>query len=538
LNGELDEAVNEYSEAIHLDPKYARAYNNRGLAYQSRQDLRQAISDFSDAIRIAPKMIPAYLNRGSAYMAMMNYQKALLDFDEAVQIDPENPKAYKYRAEAYKAKGNQENMIADLVKAAKCYKPKYSTIAHKVMQMELPLKGKDYVPNYELLDSIIDQAKAKIRLRNSYADQDIIAVFQAIDAVLMGNKFVTNDQGLLCDALVPRSITKDVFQHINPSGFRFRPQVGDTIHVAHPMALCLIYSAIGEALGLPIGAAMTPVHPYVRWNRDDSTHINWETTMGVVKSDKEYALQRRISNNLIQNGVYLAPLTWDEMLAYEYASIARVWMGEWPGFENQWRDPVPQAAEMRKGDKASKVAVAEQDAKKVANEKKARMRERSTKAMEALNKAIDLNPKAYEVLAQRATIWAGIGEFDRAIVDASAAIQLDPDQANPYVTRGVAELSRNDQRRALADFEKVIQLNPELPVGYYFRGVVEAENRQFDKSVEDLSKAIRIEPNFIKAYEIRTKVYEQLGQKDKMSEDIETLKSFQRQQSMTGAQPR
>jgi tetratricopeptide (TPR) repeat protein len=32
-------AVADYTEAIRLDPKYAFAYNNRGLAYRAKGDL-------------------------------------------------------------------------------------------------------------------------------------------------------------------------------------------------------------------------------------------------------------------------------------------------------------------------------------------------------------------------------------------------------------------------------------------------------------------------------------------------------------------
>ena len=48
-------------------PKYADAYNNRGVAYAKLGDYRQAISDYDRAIEINPEYAEAYYNRGIAY---------------------------------------------------------------------------------------------------------------------------------------------------------------------------------------------------------------------------------------------------------------------------------------------------------------------------------------------------------------------------------------------------------------------------------------------------------------------------------------
>src|ERR1700710_1323714 len=42
-------------------------YNNRGVAYRSKEDNDHAIADYSEAIRIDPKSAIAYRNRGVTY---------------------------------------------------------------------------------------------------------------------------------------------------------------------------------------------------------------------------------------------------------------------------------------------------------------------------------------------------------------------------------------------------------------------------------------------------------------------------------------
>ena len=54
--GDNDRAIADYTEAIRLDPKYANAYNNRGVSLQAdKGDYDRAIADYNEAIRLDPK---------------------------------------------------------------------------------------------------------------------------------------------------------------------------------------------------------------------------------------------------------------------------------------------------------------------------------------------------------------------------------------------------------------------------------------------------------------------------------------------------
>ncbi len=52
--GETDAAIALLSRAIQLDPKYAPAYCDRGLALVIKGDLDKAVTDLNTAIRLAP----------------------------------------------------------------------------------------------------------------------------------------------------------------------------------------------------------------------------------------------------------------------------------------------------------------------------------------------------------------------------------------------------------------------------------------------------------------------------------------------------
>ena len=50
--GQHQRAIQDYDQAIRLNPRYAEAYNNRGIAYKNLGQHQRAIQDYDEAIRI------------------------------------------------------------------------------------------------------------------------------------------------------------------------------------------------------------------------------------------------------------------------------------------------------------------------------------------------------------------------------------------------------------------------------------------------------------------------------------------------------
>ena len=51
-------------------------------------DAPMAIDEFTQALKLDPKFVQAYLNRGRAYEMLGHYDKAMAEFDRASAIDP------------------------------------------------------------------------------------------------------------------------------------------------------------------------------------------------------------------------------------------------------------------------------------------------------------------------------------------------------------------------------------------------------------------------------------------------------------------
>ena len=53
-DGQHDKAINAYSQAIKLDPKYPYAYLGRGDAYLVKGDVTSALQDYDRAVKLDP----------------------------------------------------------------------------------------------------------------------------------------------------------------------------------------------------------------------------------------------------------------------------------------------------------------------------------------------------------------------------------------------------------------------------------------------------------------------------------------------------
>jgi tetratricopeptide (TPR) repeat protein len=93
-----DMALQDYTEAIKLDPELYVAYNNRGVLYYRQKEFRLALADYSKAIELAPTYAIAYFHRGILYGNEGQYNAALADYTRAIELDPESARTYYNRA--------------------------------------------------------------------------------------------------------------------------------------------------------------------------------------------------------------------------------------------------------------------------------------------------------------------------------------------------------------------------------------------------------------------------------------------------------
>ena len=110
---DYDKAIADYAEAIRLDPESVDAYYNRGGTWHKKKDYDKVIADYGEAIKLDPKSVNANLGRGNAWSDKKDYDKAIADYNEAIRLDPKHVNAYISRGDAWANKEDYDKAIAD-----------------------------------------------------------------------------------------------------------------------------------------------------------------------------------------------------------------------------------------------------------------------------------------------------------------------------------------------------------------------------------------------------------------------------------------
>jgi len=89
--------------------RLATAFDNRGVAYKRKGEFDRALQDYEQAIRLNPTNANAYNNRGVIYRIKGEYGRAIADYDEAISLKHgDYPAAYYNRALAHAGNGEYE----------------------------------------------------------------------------------------------------------------------------------------------------------------------------------------------------------------------------------------------------------------------------------------------------------------------------------------------------------------------------------------------------------------------------------------------
>jgi tetratricopeptide (TPR) repeat protein/S1-C subfamily serine protease len=141
------------------------------------------------------------------------------------------------------------------------------------------------------------------------------------------------------------------------------------------------------------------------------------------------------------------------------------------------------------------------------------------KAIADFTEAIGRDPKNPWAYCGRATVHFRKSEYDEAITDYTEAIRLDPKNAGTHFSRGGAYGTKGENDKAIADYTEAIRLNPKYAIAYHWRGVAFSEKGDYDAAIADCTEAIRLDPKDAHAYYFRGLTYESKSEHDKAIAD-------------------
>jgi Tfp pilus assembly protein PilF len=92
--GKMPEAISHYEHALRINPDYAEAHYNLGIALAQTGKIEEAIAHYEQALRINPDSAEPHINLGIALGQTGKIEEAIAHFQQALRINPDLAEAH------------------------------------------------------------------------------------------------------------------------------------------------------------------------------------------------------------------------------------------------------------------------------------------------------------------------------------------------------------------------------------------------------------------------------------------------------------
>jgi protein O-mannosyl-transferase len=99
--GQLDEAIQQFRQALQLQPEYTDALNNLGRALLTKGHPQEAIEHLQQALLLKPDFLETELNLGNAFIQVDRPQDAIQHFEIALRLIPDDANTHDHLGIAY-----------------------------------------------------------------------------------------------------------------------------------------------------------------------------------------------------------------------------------------------------------------------------------------------------------------------------------------------------------------------------------------------------------------------------------------------------
>jgi protein O-mannosyl-transferase len=158
--GQADEAINHFQQALEIDPGYSKPHNNLGIALLEKGRVDEAIVQFRAALASRPDFAEVCYNLGVALLRKGQPQEAVAPFQNAVESRPELAKARYGLGSALLRTGRTGEAVAQFRKALEL-DPGYAE-AHNDLGLALLRQGQ--------VDEAIGHFQQALKLRPDTAE--------------------------------------------------------------------------------------------------------------------------------------------------------------------------------------------------------------------------------------------------------------------------------------------------------------------------------------------------------------------------------
>ena len=109
--GQLEEAMDHYQQALRLKPNYPEAHFFLGNALDKKGKLDDAIAEYRQALRFKPMLEQTHILLGAALARKKNYSEAREHYLSALELNPESAVAHNNLARLYQTDGELDPAV-------------------------------------------------------------------------------------------------------------------------------------------------------------------------------------------------------------------------------------------------------------------------------------------------------------------------------------------------------------------------------------------------------------------------------------------
>ncbi|MDR2980770.1 MAG: tetratricopeptide repeat protein, partial [Puniceicoccales bacterium] len=196
-------AIEDFDEAIALDPKNENAHKSRAEAKFKAKDYRGTVDDLSRVLEISPDNPDVLLNRGFAQMELGKFAEAEADFNRSLEMRPDSAEVLNARGVLRMRQQRWPVALADFSRAVEI-SPEY--FEARKNRITVKMHTRNFVGLHPDLDKALELKPDDVALIQSksailYAEDKFAEMVEFLNAAIARNP--TN-----ADALFFRAVAK------------------------------------------------------------------------------------------------------------------------------------------------------------------------------------------------------------------------------------------------------------------------------------------------------------------------------------------
>ncbi len=112
-----DKAAEAWAQVVEIEPSFAEAQYNLGVALVKMGQYEKALSHFGAAVDLNPYFIRGYYAMGNALLHLNRNEEAIKQYTRALELNPDDPSVHHNLGVAYSRSGDDKKAVEEYQKA-------------------------------------------------------------------------------------------------------------------------------------------------------------------------------------------------------------------------------------------------------------------------------------------------------------------------------------------------------------------------------------------------------------------------------------